>query len=144
MPINGESPTALSSHSTYYYKSGLVLYPTHITFFVHYTYDCIRLTCTTRCCALIDWVGCATNEACATQCVENYMDRYGTYCTGKPDNQVSTTNLLHWQTRQPGQYYWQCTGKPENQVSTTNLLHGKTRQPGEYHEPTALASPTTR
>ena len=35
-----------------------------------------------------DWVGCATDEACATKCVENYMDRYGTYCTGKPDNQV--------------------------------------------------------
>lgn len=34
-------------------------------------------------------MGCATNENCARQCVENYMERYGTYCTDKPNNQIT-------------------------------------------------------
>jgi hypothetical protein len=29
-----------------------------------------------------DWESCANNMACAETCVRNYMDRYGTYCTG--------------------------------------------------------------
>ncbi|CAF1222530.1 unnamed protein product [Didymodactylos carnosus] len=29
-----------------------------------------------------DWQSCADDKSCADTCVENYLERYGTYCTG--------------------------------------------------------------
>ena len=37
----------------------------------------------------VDWYECATDEDCATQCVRNYLDRYGTYCTGRSPSFIS-------------------------------------------------------
>jgi hypothetical protein len=31
-----------------------------------------------------DWQTCANDMACASQCVRNYMARYGTYCAANP------------------------------------------------------------
>ena len=31
-----------------------------------------------------DWKTCANKKDCSEQCVQNYMKRYGTYCTGGP------------------------------------------------------------
>ena len=35
------------------------------------------------------WQGCAATISCSEQCINAYMDRYGTYCTGgsTPDDQ---------------------------------------------------------
>ena len=42
---------------------------------------------------VLDWISCATNFNCAKQCVQNYMKRYGSRCTGKPESRVSIIYL---------------------------------------------------